>query len=60
MAGSTSSVKMGGDGGGSLISPDGVMPSQMVGVSASVTFPCTIKVQKKISSSGTDSEKKGH
>ena len=40
----------GDDGGGSLISLDGVTPSQMVGVSASVTFPCTIKVQKKTSS----------
>jgi len=46
--------KNGNDGGGSLISPDGVAPSQMVGVSASVIFPCTIKVQKKISS-GTGS-----
>jgi len=39
---------MGGDGGGSLFSPDGVAPNQMVGVHASVIFPCTIKVQKKI------------
>ena len=26
-----------------LVSPDGVAPSQMVGVSASVNLPCTIK-----------------
>ena len=39
---------MGGAGGKSLISPDGVAPIRMVGVSASVIFPCTIKVQKKI------------
>jgi len=36
--------------GGPLISPDGLAPSRMVGVSASIIFPCTIKVQKKISS----------
>ena len=41
-------LKMGDVGGGSLISPDGVAPSQMVGVSAFVILPCTIKVQKKI------------
>jgi len=44
----------GDDRGGSLISPDGLGPSWMVGVSASVIFPCTMKVQKKISS-GTGS-----
>jgi len=38
----------GDDGGGSLISPDGVAPSWNIGVSASVIFPCTINVQKKI------------
>ena len=54
MAGRASGVKMGDDGGGSLISPDGVAPSRMVVVSASVIFHCTIKVQKKISS-GTGS-----
>jgi len=32
-----------------LISLDGVAPSRMVGVSASVIFPCTV-VQKKLSS----------
>jgi len=40
-------VKMGGgDGGGSLISSEGVAASWTVGVSTSVIFPCTIKVQK--------------
>jgi len=38
--------KMVGDGGGSLISPDGVAPSRMVGVSASVIFPCTTKSRR--------------
>ena len=37
-----------GDGGVSLISPDGVAPSQMVGVSASVIFPCTIKSRRNL------------
>jgi len=36
----------GGDGGGSLISSDGVAPIQIVGVSASVIFPCTIKSRR--------------
>jgi len=40
---------MGDDGGGLLISPDGVAPSQMVSLLASVIFPYTTKVQKKIS-----------
>jgi len=44
----------GDDGGGSLISPDGVAPSRIVGVSASVYLPLHHKVQKKISS-GTGS-----
>jgi len=35
-------------GGGLLISPDGVAPSRMVSVSASVILPCTTEVQKKI------------
>jgi len=47
--GRASGVKMGNDGGGSLISRDGVAPSRMFGVSTSVIFPCTIKVQKKYS-----------
>ena len=37
---------MGDGGGGPLISSDGAAPSQMVSVSASVIFPCTIKFQK--------------
>jgi len=40
--GRSSGVKVGDDGGGSLISPDGVAPSWLVGVSASVIFSCTI------------------
>ena len=44
--------KWGDEGGRSLISPDGVAPRQIVGVSASDIFPCTI--QMKISS-GTGS-----
>jgi len=36
----------GDDGGGSLISSEGVAPSWTVGVSTSVIFPCTIKIQK--------------
>jgi len=49
-----SGVKMGDDGGGSLMNPDGVATSRTVGVSSSVIFPCTMKVQEKISS-GTSS-----
>jgi len=44
-----SDVKMGGkggDGGGSIISSDGVAPIRIVGVSASVIFPCTIKSRR--------------
>ena len=33
--------------GGSLISPGGVAPSWIVGVSASVIFPCTIKSRSR-------------
>ena len=36
-----------GDGGGSLIGPDGVAPSWTVGVSASVIFPCTRKSRRR-------------
>jgi len=36
----------GDDGGGSLISLEGVAPSWTVGVSTSVIFPCAIKMQK--------------
>jgi len=38
--------KNGDDGGGSLISRDGVAPSHIVCVSAYVIFPCTIKCRK--------------
>jgi len=37
----------GHDGGGLLISPDGVAPSRMVGVSAFVILPCTIKSRRR-------------
>jgi len=40
------------------VSPDGVAPSRMVVVSASVTLPLHHKVQKL--SSGTGCRKKGH
>jgi len=40
-------VKNGGWWRFALVSSDGVAPSRMVGVSASVIFPCTILVQKK-------------
>ena len=39
----------GNDGGGQLISPDIVMLSRMVKVSAFVIFPCTMKVENKLS-----------
>jgi len=45
-AGRASSVKIGDDGCGPLISPDGVAPSWMVGVPASVIFPCTTKSRR--------------
>ena len=38
----------GDDGGGSLISLDGVASSQIVSVSASNIFPCTIKSRRRI------------
>jgi len=46
VAGRASGIKMGDDGGGSLISPDGVASSQTVFVSASIMFPCTIKSRR--------------
>jgi len=46
MAGRASGVKVGDDGGGSLISPDGMAPIWMVGVSASLIFLCTIKSRR--------------
>jgi len=45
-----------------LVSPDGVAPSRMVGVSASVNLPLHHKVQKFFSGTGSPgwSWKKGH
>jgi len=45
-----------------VISPDGVVPSRMVGVSASVNLPLHHKVQKFSYSTGSTgwSRKKGH
>ena len=40
--------KWGDDGGGSLISPDGVAPIQMVGVSAHVIFPYNKKSKRAV------------
>jgi len=37
---------LGGCGGGSAVSPVGVAPTQTVGTSASIIFPCSIKIQK--------------
>ena len=44
-----------------MFSPDGVVPSQMVGVSASVSLPLHHKVQKFSSGTGSPgwSQKKG-
>jgi len=42
-AGRASGIKKGDEGGGSLISSDGVVPSLIVGVSASDISPCTVK-----------------
>ena len=47
MAGSASGMKWGDDGGGLLISPDGVVPSRIVSVSASDISPCTIKSRRR-------------
>jgi len=54
-------VKNGGWWRWEVVSPDGVAPSQMVGVSASVNLPLHHKVQK-FSSGGSPrwSRKKGH
>ena len=43
MTGRASGIKMGYDGVGSMVSPDGVAPSHIFGVSATVISPCTIK-----------------
>ena len=55
-------VKMGGRWRWALVSPDGVAPSQMVGVSASVNLPLHHEVQKFSSGTGSPgwSRKKGH
>ena len=55
-------VNMGGWWRWALLSPDGVAPSQMVGVSASVSLPLHHKVQKFSSGTGSPwwSQKKGH
>jgi len=42
-----------GDDGGALVSSDGVAPSRMVGVSASVNPPLRHKVQKFSSGTGS-------
>ena len=54
MAGRASGVKMGDDRGGSLISPDGVAPTWMVRMSASVSS-LHHKVRKKLAFYGTGS-----
>jgi len=53
---------MGGWWRWALVSPDGVSPSRMVGVSASVNLPLHDKVQKFFSGTGSPgwSRKKGH
>ena len=50
MAGRASGVKMEDERGGSLISPDRVAPSWIVGVSASDISPCTMKSRRRFSS----------
>jgi len=54
--------KMGGWWRRALVSPDGVAPSWMVGVSASFNLPLHHKVQKFFSGTGALgwSQKKGH
>ena len=47
MAGRASVIKMGDEGGGSLISPDAVAPSRIVGMSAPNIFPCTMKSKRR-------------
>jgi len=38
---------LGGCGGGGAVSPVGVAPTRTVGASASIIFPCSIKIQKQ-------------
>jgi len=54
--------KNGGDGGWALVSLDGVAPSRMVGVFASVNLTLHHKVQEFSSGTGSPgwSRKKGH
>ena len=47
-AGRASSIKIGDDGCGSLISTGGMAPSRMVDVSPSVIFPCTMKSRRSL------------
>ena len=47
MARRASGVKMGDDGGGAMIRTDGMAPSQIVSVSASVIFPCTLESKRR-------------
>jgi len=37
---------LGGCGSGGAVSPVGVAPTRTVGASASIIFPCSIKIQK--------------
>ena len=56
MAGRAFGIQMGVDvGGGSLIGPDGVAPIWMVGVSASVIFPCTTEFRFLLAPAHPDS-----
>ena len=47
MVGRASGVKMGDEGSRSLISLDGVASSQIVSVSVSNIYPCTIKSRRR-------------
>jgi len=38
---------LGGCGGGGAVSPVGVVPTRTVGTSASIIFPCSIKIQRQ-------------
>ena len=62
MEGHPACKKMGGWWRWALVSPDGVAPSRMIGVSASVNLPLHRKVQKFSSGTGSLgwSRKKGH
>ena len=47
MVGRASGVKIGDEGGRSLISLDGVASSQIVSVSVSNIYPCTVKSTRR-------------